>query len=142
MKSNKRLILFFIIILILAIYITNSITRLNIARTGIVVNSHKWDKLLLILEQVEKNYVDTIDYQKFVEDILPDVLGKLDPHSIYLSPEQLKESDEPLVGNFSGIGIQFNVPNDTAVVISVISGGPSEKVGLLSGDRIVKVDGK
>jgi len=66
----------------------------------------------------------------------------LDPHSLYLPPQDLKDADEELDGNFDGIGIEFNVPNDTAVIVVVIPGGPSEKAGLLSGDRIVKIDGK
>ncbi len=106
------------------------------------VNNHKWDKLLLILGQIEENYVDTIDYKDIVEKIIPDVMLHLDPHSVYLPPRELKEAEESLEGNFSGIGIQFNVPNDTAIVISVIPGGPSERAGLLSGDRIIRVGGK
>ena len=67
-------------------------------------------------------------------------LAKLDPHSIYLPPVELTESETELSGNFEGIGITFNVPNDTAVVISPVQGGPSEKAGLMQGDRIVRVD--
>lgn len=99
----------------------------------------KWDKLTLILNQIDKHYVDTIDYKDMVEKTIPMVLAELDPHSVYLPPEQRQKADEELEGNFDGIGIQFNVPNDTAIVISVIAGGPSEKAGLLSGDRIIKV---
>ena len=108
----------------------------------LAVDDHKWSKLLLVLDQIEKNYVDTIDYKDMVEKLLPQVMEKLDPHSVYLPPVELEAADESLVGNFSGIGIQFNVPADTAIVISVIPGGPSQKAGLLSGDRIIKVDGK
>lgn len=111
-------------------------------RRELAVNDHKWDKLLLILDQIEKNYVDTINYNEIVEKILPDVMEHLDPHSVYLPPQELEAAEESLEGNFSGIGIQFNVPNDTAIVISVIPGGPSERAGLLSGDRIIKVGGK
>ena len=67
-------------------------------------------------------------------------LAKLDPHSVYLPPVELEESDSELAGNFEGIGITFNVPNDTAIVLNVIPGGPSEKAGLMAGDRIIKVD--
>lgn len=111
-------------------------------RRELRVDDQKWSKLLLVLDQIEKNYVDTIDYNDMVEKLLPQVMEKLDPHSVYLPPVELEAADESLVGNFSGIGIQFNVPSDTAIVISVIQGGPSEKAGLLSGDRIIKVDGK
>ena len=106
------------------------------------VTSHNWDKISLVLQQIEKNYVDSIDYDAISEKIIPEILKELDPHSVYLPPEELKEADEGLQGNFDGIGITFNVPSDTLVVISVLAGGPSEKVGLVAGDRIVEIDGR
>ncbi len=102
----------------------------------------RWRKLNLILEQIQENYVDTIDQKAMTDAAVVAAMGKLDPHSIYLPPVELKESETELAGNFDGIGIQFNVPNDTAVVLSVIPGGPSEKAGLMQGDRIIKVDDK
>ncbi|MCM1178437.1 MAG: S41 family peptidase [Clostridium sp.] len=99
-----------------------------------------WRKLNLILQEIEKNYVDTIDIKGMTDAAVEAALEKLDPHSIYLPPVQLEASETELAGNFEGIGIQFNVPNDTAVVLSVIPGGPSERAGLKSGDRIIKVD--
>lgn len=116
--------------------------RCSKGRKELQVNNHKWDKLMLVLDQIDRNYVDTIDYAAVMEKILPDLMQNLDPHSVYLPPVELEAADESLEGNFSGIGIQFNVPADTAIVISVIGGGPSEKAGLLSGDRIIKVDGR
>jgi carboxyl-terminal processing protease len=103
-------------------------------------NGSDWAKLMLVLESVDKNYVDDIDHKKVIEDIIPDVMKELDPHSVYLPPEELKEAEESLAGGFEGIGIQFNVPNDTVVVNSVITGGPSEKAGLRVGDKVIKVD--
>ncbi len=103
---------------------------------------NRWRKLNLILDQVEKNYVDTIDMKGMTDAAVEAALGKLDPHSIYLPPVELKESETELAGNFDGIGIQFNVPNDTAIILSVIPGGPSEKAGLQQGDRIIRVDEK
>ena len=82
----------------------------------------RWRKLNLILEQVEKNYVDTIDKAGMTDAAVVAALAKLDPHSVYLPPVKLTESETALAGNFEGIGIQFNVPNDTAVVLSVIPG--------------------
>lgn len=101
-----------------------------------------WRKLNVILQEVEKNYVDTIDEKSITDAAVVAALAKLDPHSLYLPPVELESSETELAGNFDGIGIQFNVPNDTAIVLEVISGGPSEKVGLMKGDRIVKVDDK
>ena len=99
-----------------------------------------WSKLMLVLQSVDRDYVDKIDHEAVTERILPDIMESLDPHSVYLPPVELKEAEEDLQGGFDGIGIQFSVPNDTAVVSQVIAGGPSEKAGLLSGDRIIKVD--
>ncbi|MBP5488903.1 MAG: S41 family peptidase [Bacteroidales bacterium] len=99
-----------------------------------------WRKLNLILQKVDENYVDPVDRQKLTDAAVVAALSQLDPHSIYLPPQELEESETSLAGGFDGIGIQFNVPNDTAVVIEVIPGGPSEKVGLQPGDRILKVD--
>ena len=101
---------------------------------------NRWRKLNLILQEVEKNYVDTIDMEAMTDAAVEAALAKLDPHSVYLPPVELTESETELAGNFEGIGITFNVPNDTAIVINPITGGPSEKAGLLQGDRIVKVD--
>ncbi len=103
---------------------------------------NKWRKLNLILQEVERNYVDTIDMKSMTDAAIQAALTTLDPHSTYLPPVELIESDLELAGNFEGIGIQFNVPNDTAIVLSVIPGGPSEKAGLNKGDRIIKVDDK
>ncbi len=101
-----------------------------------------WQKLSYVLDYVENNYVDTIDKAAMTDAAIEAALAKLDPHSIYLPPVQLEESETELQGNFDGIGIQFNVPNDTAIVLSVIPGGPSEKAGLQQGDRIIQVDEK
>ncbi len=104
------------------------------------VSGSKWSKLLLVLDQIDKNYVDSVDIAELIEKALPGILESLDPHSIYLPPVELEEADETLEGNFSGIGVTFNVPSDTVVIISVVKGGPSEKVGLLAGDRIITID--
>jgi len=99
-----------------------------------------WRKLSLVLDYVNAHYVDTIDTKKVSDAAIEAALKVLDPHSTYLPPVVLENAETELAGNFDGIGIQFNVPNDTAIVLSVISGGPSEKVGLCQGDRILKVD--
>ena len=102
----------------------------------------EWRKLNLILDQIDKNYVDTVDNQKVTDAAIVAALSELDPHSVYMPPVELDAAETELAGNFDGIGIQFNVPNDTAIVLEVIQGGPSEKAGLLQGDRILKVDDK
>ena len=101
---------------------------------------NRWRKLNLILQEVQKNYVDTIDMKSMTDAAVIAALAELDPHSVYLPPVELIESETELSGNFEGIGITFNVPNDTAIVLSAVPGGPSEKAGLMQGDRIIKVD--
>ena len=101
---------------------------------------NRWRKLNLILQEVQQNYVDTIDMKSMTDAAVSAALAELDPHSVYLPPVELTESETELSGNFEGIGITFNVPNDTAIVLSAIPGGPSEKAGLMQGDRIVRVD--
>ncbi len=103
---------------------------------------NRWRKLNLILQEVGNNYVDTINMEAMTDAAITAALSKLDPHSVYLPPVELTESDEELSGNFEGIGITFNVPNDTAIVLSPVAGGPSEKAGLIQGDRIIRVNDK
>lgn len=99
-----------------------------------------WRKVNLVLKCIDENYVDNIDHKKVTDEVAAAALSALDPHSVYMLPQTLESTEESLAGNFDGIGIQFNVPNDTAVVIEVIPGGPSEKIGLRPGDRLLKVD--
>ncbi|MEG1748441.1 MAG: S41 family peptidase [Tannerellaceae bacterium] len=97
-------------------------------------------KLSMALYAITNLYVDDTNESKLVQDAIVGMLEKLDPHSTYMDPEETKEMTEPLQGNFDGIGIQFNMLTDTLYVIQVIPGGPSEKVGLMAGDRIIMVD--
>lgn len=109
--------------------------RLNIINT----NSNKVNDLLRIIDD---QYVDTVNMTDLVEKAMPRILAELDPHSAYTTAKETEAAMESLKGSFSGIGVSFTKQNDTARIISVIKGGPSEKVGLLAGDRIVNVDGK
>ena len=85
-------------------------------------------------------YVDSVDEQKLVEDGIRGMIEKLDPHSSYSTAKEVKALTEPLAGNFEGIGVQFNMIADTMLVIQPVAGGPSERVGILAGDRIVAVN--
>ena len=87
-------------------------------------------------------YVDTVNQKKLVESTIEDMLHQLDPHSAYIPADELQASNEPLEGNFDGIGIEFHLQNDTIMVVTAISGGPSDALGIQAGDRIVKVNGK
>ena len=93
-----------------------------------------------VLSLIDRYYVDTIDIEKITNDMLVELVAKLDPHSDYIPPDYLSDVNSELEGSFSGIGVQFNIQNDTVMVIQVISGGPSEKAGVQAGDRIVLVN--
>lgn len=97
-------------------------------------------KLVLAHSAITNLYVDPVDEQKMVETSIKAMLKELDPHSTYLTAKEVEKMNEPLQGNFEGIGVQFNMANDTLFVIQTISNGPSEKVGILPGDRIVMVN--
>lgn len=105
--------------------------------TFIQPKASKFDK---ILELIGDEYVDVIDEDSLTELAITEMLEKLDPHSIYIPADIANAVAEPLEGNFDGIGVQFNIQNDTILVINTISGGPAEKVGILAGDRIVSIN--
>ena len=112
-------------------------------RQGTVQNQEDIDnfnKLGYAFSQIISNYVDHVGSAKVAEDAIKGMLEKLDPHSTYTNPEETRKMNEPLEAHFEGIGIQFNMLNDTLYIVQVIPGGPSEKVGLLAGDRIIMVD--
>ncbi len=98
------------------------------------------NKISTLITAIDQLYVDSVDVDTLVEAVLPVLLNKLDPHSAYFPAEEAKESNDELHGSFSGIGVQFSMQDDTIHVNSVIRGGPSEKVGVLAGDRIVFID--
>ncbi len=99
-------------------------------------------KLVRTLGLIDAFYVDTTNVNQITEKAIVDLLKSLDPHSVYITAKDVKEMNEPLNGNFEGIGIQFNLLRDTIIVIDPIAGGPSEKVGIHSGDRIITIDGE
>ncbi len=99
-------------------------------------------KIVTLLQYIRYFYVEDVDDEKLVEDAIVELLEELDPHSRYISKDELQDATEPLEGNFDGIGIQFNILKDTIIVISPIPGGPSDKLGIQSGDKIVEIDGE
>ena len=109
--------------------------RLSIINTG----SNKLNDLLHI---VDDQYVDTVNVNDLVEKAMPQILSELDPHSVYISVKDVQQANDELRGSFFGVGIEFTIRKDTIHVQNVISNGPSERAGLLAGDKIVEVDGK
>jgi carboxyl-terminal processing protease len=100
------------------------------------------DKFSTVLSETEKYYVDNVDTQKLTDAAISGMLSSLDPHSVYIPPAQLKTVNEDFRGNFEGVGIEFAIVNDTINVVQPIGGGPSAQVGIMSNDKIVKIDGK
>lgn len=140
--NNKSNIIIALLGVVVGVLLTLVVSRILDGNREFDGDYDRWRKLNLILQEVQKNYVDTIDMVGMTDAAVTAALAKLDPHSVYLPPVELEESDSELAGNFEGIGITFNVPNDTAIILNVIPGGPSEKAGLMAGDRIIKVNDK
>lgn len=98
------------------------------------------NKIDVILNIINQEYVDSVNIHSLVEDAIPQIINELDPHSVYIPAKDLQAVNDDMEGHFSGIGVQFTLQKDTIMVVSVISGGPSEKVGLQPGDRIVTIN--
>lgn len=133
----KRLLILGMILLVAGIH-TGKVMAQN-RENQVRDQSIKYQRLMALIDAF---YVDTVNLHKLTEDAIVKVLADLDPHSVYISKEEVDEMNEPLEGGFFGIGIQFTILRDTLMVVSVVPGGPSEKVGLRAGDRIVVVDGE
>lgn len=143
--SNKWKVwlpVFFGLAIALGILIGNFIAGKSISenendRSGLF---SKGSKIQMILDLIDAEYVEEVPLDSISETIIPKILEALDPHSVYIPAKDLALMGEDLEGSFSGIGVQFNIQQDTVMVISVISGGPSEKLGIRAGDRIISVD--
>jgi len=138
-KNNHYLPIWFAVILIGGILLGIFLAK----RTGnFSILPGNSDKVGEVIGYVEDNYVDTLNRKVLQEKAITGLLEKLDPHSVYISAEEFHDANDPLLGSFEGIGVQFRLENDTVTVINPVAGGPSEKLGIRAGDRIVKVDGK
>ena len=107
---------------------------------GLGIVTHSANKLNGLLHIIDNEYVDTVNMNELIENAMPQILGELDPHSSYIPAKDLQAVNDELSASFSGIGIQFTIQQDTIHISDVIAGGPSEKVGLMPGDRIVEID--
>ncbi len=97
-------------------------------------------KMMNVLQLIDYAYVEPTDLEPLVEKATVEMLKQLDPHSVYISAKDVERANEPLVGNFDGIGVAFQIVNDTVVIVEVIAGGPSEKLGIMPGDKIIRID--
>lgn len=131
----------FSVVLIAGIWIGTNLTDGNGGSTNVLqIGNQSYNKVSDIIDFIIEDYVDTVNFSKLEDDAIESILKELDPHSMYISREEFNRVNDPLLGSFEGIGISFRIEKDSIVVISPIPGGPSEKVGLMAGDRIVKVD--
>ena len=130
----------FAFILVSGIYLGYKLSPISSHPQLFTFNPNKYNKLNDVVNYIVEEYVDSVDREELMKEGIDGILEKLDPHSQYISAEEFDEVNDPLLGNFEGIGIQFRIENDSIIVIHPITGGPSEKVGLLAGDRIVMVD--
>ncbi|MGL4597447.1 MAG: S41 family peptidase, partial [Bacteroidia bacterium] len=103
-------------------------------------SNQQYDKLKAVLGIVQHDYVDSVNSKELVDETIGAMLDNLDPHSGYYSVDEIRAMNEPLQGNFQGIGIEYNIVRDTVIVVNVIKGGPSEVAGLRSGDRLLTAD--
>ncbi len=149
-NNNFRIFLPFLFAIILALGVLLGL-NLNFSETTAPVSSERRflsigfdrnDKLGDIVNLIMDSYVDSLDRQELTEDAIVNLLENLDPHSSYIPASAFREMNDPLMGSFEGIGIEFNMINDTVIVINPVPGGPSETIGLRSGDRITHVDGE
>jgi carboxyl-terminal processing protease len=125
------------VVLAVGVFIGNRLSIVSYHGNLMASGSNKLDALM---GYIQGNYVDTLSEDQIIEKTIPELLKNLDPHSVYIPAKDLQAANEPLEGSFGGIGVQFNIQNDTVLVIDVISGGPSERKGIKPGDRIVAVN--
>ncbi len=137
-KRSLMLPLIVVAVLALGIMLGLRIQESNLQRQYLLVQ--KWNKLNAILNYIDKEYVDYVPREQLEESAVTLTLQSLDPHSTYIPASEMEEANEPLDGNFDGIGITFNMFSDTVLVINTIVGGPAERVGVLAGDRIITVN--
>lgn len=135
-KENKRLLLFLSLALVLGLFIGAYFSNVLLKKLPAFNNN----KIGAIINLISERYVDSLSVDALTEKAIPSIVNGLDPHSVYIPASELEGVNEDLQGSFSGIGVQFNITKDTISVVSVISGGPSDNVGLMAGDRIVSIN--
>lgn len=144
-RKNTKLQIYlpiaFSLVLIAGLWLGSNMNTNNNINNGILnINNHSYNKISDVIDFINEDYVDTVDIDNLQDIAIESLLKELDPHSIYITKEEFNSVNDPLLGSFEGIGISFRIEKDTITVINTIPGGPSEKVGLMAGDRIVMVD--
>jgi carboxyl-terminal processing protease len=126
------------LLLIILLVISTSVTAQ--LKQKVVDPKETTMKFNTLMQLINYYYVEDVDQPKLTEEAIVAVLKELDPHSVYISKKDVEKTNEPLVGNFEGVGIQFQIYKDTILVISPVPGGPSEKLGIQAGDKIIKIN--
>lgn len=145
MKPTYKKVITAVIWIVIGIFIGSEIMlylwkKQNVQIEYALKSIGKGNKVSALLNAIDKSYVDSVDVDSLINSVLPVILSDLDPHSAYYPAEETQESNNELHGSFSGIGVQFSIQEDTIRVNSVINGGPSKKVGVLAGDKIIKIN--
>lgn len=138
-KSNWIIFLYLLVAFLFGISVAINFLP---SRKSVRMSNEQVSKLNEVLQYIDRYYVDSVDVDSLYDQAINYILQSLDPHSSYASPEQNKAMMESLEGSFEGVGIQFNIMNDTVMVVATVTGGPAERAGIRAGDRIVSVDGK
>lgn len=148
MFKNRRSTIYlpfaFALVLIAGFFLGASVVRVSSVKTGILkgIQTRNYDPVDYVINYINREYVDSVDVNSLQRSAIEGILASLDPHSQYISAEEFNDVNDPLLGNFDGIGVQFRLESDTVYIINTVPGGPSEKVGVMAGDRIVTVDGE
>lgn len=147
MFKNRRSTIYlpfaFALVLIAGFFLGASVVRVSSVNTGILkgIQTRNYDPVDYVINYINREYVDSVDVSSLQQSAIEGILAGLDPHSQYISAEEFNDVNDPLLGNFDGIGVQFRLESDTVYIINTVPGGPSEKVGVMAGDRIITVDG-
>lgn len=138
MQKRKYIIPIFLMLISIGVLVGMKVNTTTSKETDVLDNVRKFNEALTL---VQKNYVDEVNPDKLTEAAIKGMLGQLDPHSTYITPDQLKRINEDFQGSFEGIGVEFDIINDTITIVTPIAGGPSEALGIQAGDKIVMIDG-
>lgn len=148
MSNNRRFVIYlpiaFALVLIAGFFLGAAVVRVSSVDSGILkgIQVRNYNPVDYVMDYIRREYVDSVNVSDLQQSAIEGILSSLDPHSQYITAEEFNEVNDPLLGNFDGIGVQFRMESDTVYIINTIPGGPSEKAGILGGDRIVTVNGE
>lgn len=148
MYNNRKLSVYlpilFALVLLAGFFLGAVFIKVSSVQPGLLdgIKKRTYDPVNDVISYINQEYVDTVNMDQLQQSAITGILSKLDPHSQYITAEEFNQVNDPLLGNFEGIGVQFRIESDTVYIINTIPGGPSEKVGVMAGDRIVKVGEK